>query len=98
VETNLAKYGNLTFEAPDLERFPSLGLARRAGEIGGTMPAVMNAANEVAVEAFCSRSVGFEDITRIVARTMERHEPVAHADLEAVLTADAWARRHALTA
>src|SRR5256885_9054283 len=52
VETNLAKIGNLTFEEPDTDRFPSLNLARRAGEVGGTLPAVLNAANEVAVEAF----------------------------------------------
>src|SRR5436853_2165039 len=52
VETNLAKIANLTFEEPDTDRFPSLSLARRAGEIGGTLPAVLNAANEVAVEAF----------------------------------------------
>ena len=53
VETNLARLGSLTFEEPDSERFPALTLARRAGEIGGTMPAVLNAANEVAVDAFC---------------------------------------------
>src|SRR6185436_20153192 len=52
VQTNLAKLGSLTFEEPDTERFPALNLARRAGEIGGTLPAVLNAANEVAVEAF----------------------------------------------
>src|SRR6185437_13721911 len=60
VQTNLAKLGSLTFEEPDLDRFPALGLARRAGEMGGTMPAVLNAANEVAVEAFCNQKIGFE--------------------------------------
>src|SRR5439155_4806155 len=55
VQTDLAGLGTLTFEEPDLDRFPSLGLARKAGELGGTMPAVFNAANEVAVEAFCDR-------------------------------------------
>src|SRR5947209_12966090 len=55
VQTNLAKLGSLTFEEPDPERFPALALARRAGEVGGTLPAVLNAANEIAVEDFCSR-------------------------------------------
>src|SRR5262249_30608407 len=57
VQTDLAKLGSLTFEEPDLERFPSLNLARQAGEIGGTLPAVLNAANEVAVEAFVNRQI-----------------------------------------
>src|SRR5881396_2644132 len=59
VQTNLAKLGSLTFEEPDPDRFPALELARRAGEVGGTLPAVLNAANEVAVEAFCNRKIGF---------------------------------------
>src|SRR5260370_30586804 len=57
VQTNLAKLGSLTFEEPDLERFPSLNLARRAGEIGGTLPAVFNAANEGAVDASVNRRI-----------------------------------------
>ncbi len=57
VHTNLAKLGALMFEAPDLERFPALNLARRAGEVGGTLPAVLNAANEVAVEAFVNQQL-----------------------------------------
>jgi 1-deoxy-D-xylulose-5-phosphate reductoisomerase len=59
VQTSLAKYGNLSFEEPDLDRFPALRLARQAGEEGGTLPAVLNAANEVAVEAFCWRKITF---------------------------------------
>jgi 1-deoxy-D-xylulose-5-phosphate reductoisomerase len=59
VQTNLAKLGQLTFEDPDLDKFPALNLARRAGEIGGTMPAVLNAANEVAVDAFLRRTNQF---------------------------------------
>src|SRR5437588_3948672 len=59
VQTNLTKLGNLTFEEPDLDRFPALELARRAGDRGGTLPAVLNAANEVAVEAFLSRRINF---------------------------------------
>jgi 1-deoxy-D-xylulose-5-phosphate reductoisomerase len=93
VETNLAKYGTLHFEEPDLERFPSLLLARRAGEEGGTLPAVLNAANEVAVAAFCDRTIPFEGITEHVARTMDAHQVVAQPTLEQILEADDWARR-----
>jgi 1-deoxy-D-xylulose-5-phosphate reductoisomerase len=95
VQTHFAKLGSLTFEEPDLDRFPSLCLARRAGESGGTMPAVLNAANEVAVEAFCSGRIGFEQISRTVARVMDRHPLVAHPSLEQILSADAWARAEA---
>src|SRR5256884_124609 len=95
VQTDFAKLGSLTFEEPDLDRFPSLNLARRAGEAGGTMPAVLNAANEVAVEAFCNRRIGFEQISRAVARVMERHQLVEHPALDEILAADAWARREA---
>src|SRR5437660_5127739 len=63
VQTNLAGLGNLTFEEPDTDRFPSLDLARRAGEVGGTMPAVLNAANEIAVESFVNRRSGFPEIS-----------------------------------
>ena len=96
VQTNLAKLGSLTFEEPDEERFPSLTLARRAGEAGGTLPAVLNAANEVAVEAFVSRRISFPQITETVRRTMERHVVVAHPTLAQILEADAWARREAV--
>jgi len=95
VQTNLAKLGSLTFEEPDLERFPSLNLARRAGEVGGTMPAVLNAANEVAVEAFCNREISFEQISETVAKTMDNHQIVAHPVLDQILAADAWARKEA---
>jgi 1-deoxy-D-xylulose-5-phosphate reductoisomerase len=92
VQTNLAKLGSLTFEEPDTERFPALNLARKAGEVGGTLPAVLNAANEVAVEAFCQRKISFEQITETVARTMERHQVVAQPSLTQIVEADAWAR------
>ncbi len=95
VQTSLAKYGSLTFEEPDPERFPALDLARRAGEIGGTLPAVLNAANEVAVEAFVNRQLDFPGITGLVRRTMEAHQVVEHPSLERILEADAWARRAA---
>src|SRR5881296_2362215 len=95
VQTNFAKLGSLTFEEPDLGRFPALKLARRAGEVGGTMPAVLNAANEVAVEAFCNCRIGFEQISQTVASVMERHHLVAHPSLDEILSADTWARAEA---
>jgi 1-deoxy-D-xylulose-5-phosphate reductoisomerase len=95
VQTDFAKLGSLTFESPDLERFPSLNLARRAGEVGGTMPAVLNAANEVAVEGFVNRRINFPQITETVRRTMKRHQAVSHPTLPQILEADAWARREA---
>jgi 1-deoxy-D-xylulose-5-phosphate reductoisomerase len=92
VQTNLAKLGSLTFEEPDLERFPSLHLARKAGEVGGTLPAVLNAANEVAVEAFVNRRINFPQISETVRRTMDKHKVVSHPSLDQILEADAWAR------
>ncbi len=98
VQTSLPKYGSLTFEEPDLERFPALKHARHAGNVGGTMPAVMNAANEVAVDAFCARRIGFLQITETVARTMDAHELIEHPTLEQILEADARARKAAAEA
>ena len=95
VQTSLAKLGSLTFEEPDVDRFPALELARRAGEIGGTLPAVLNAANEVAVEAFVNRKLNFVQITDTVRRTMDAHKVVAHPTLDQILESDAWARREA---
>jgi len=92
VQTDFAKLGSLTFEEPDPERFPALTLARRAAEAGGTMPAVMNAANEVAVAAFCQGKINFPQITTTVARVMDAHAPILHPSLEQVLAADTWAR------
>jgi len=95
VQTNFAKLRSLEFEDPDVERFPSLELARKAGEVGGTLPAVLNAANEVAVEAFVNRRISFLEITETVRKTMDRHRVVAHPTLEQILEADAWARKAA---
>jgi 1-deoxy-D-xylulose-5-phosphate reductoisomerase len=95
VQTNFARLGRLEFEDPDTERFPALDLARRAGEVGGTLPAVLNAANEVAVEAFCRGRIGFEEISAAVARTMDRHSLVSHPSLTQIIEADAWAREEA---
>jgi 1-deoxy-D-xylulose-5-phosphate reductoisomerase len=95
VQTSLAKLGSLTFEDPDVDRFPALELARRAGEIGGTLPAVLNAANEVAVEAFVNRELNFVQITDTVRRTMDAHKVIAHPTLDQILESDAWARQEA---
>jgi len=85
----------LEFYIPRYEDFPALNLARRAGEIGGTLPAVMNAANEIAVAAFLDRKVRFPEIWGIVEQVMNQHTPIAHADLDAILGADQWARAQA---
>lgn len=95
VQTDLAKLGQLTFEEPDRERFPALDLARKAGETGGTMPAVLNAANEMAVNSFISGRINFPEISETVARVMERHAVVIKPRLEQILEADAWARQEA---
>jgi 1-deoxy-D-xylulose-5-phosphate reductoisomerase len=95
VQTNLAQLGQLTFEEPDRERFPALDLARKAGEIGGTLPAVLNAANEVAVSAFVQHAINFPQISERVGRVMDRHKVIAHPRLEQILEADAWARQEA---
>lgn len=95
VQTNLAKLGQLTFEEPDAVRFPALELARRAGDVGGTMPAVLNAANESAVAAFLDRKITFLQISEIVRRVMDSHAVVNHPDLKQIIAADAWARHEA---
>ena len=95
VQTDFPKIGTLTFEEPDVNRFPAITLARRAGETCGTLPAVLNAANEVAVEAFVNRKINFPQITATVRRTMDAHRVVAHPTLEQILAADAWARQEA---
>jgi 1-deoxy-D-xylulose-5-phosphate reductoisomerase len=92
VQTNFPKIGTLTFEEPDVERFPAIELARRAGEFGGTLPAVLNAANEIAVEAFVNRKISFLQITETVRRTMDAHKIISQPTLEQILEADAWAR------
>lgn len=95
VQTDFPKIGTLTFEAPDTDRFPAIELARQAGDVGGTLPAVLNAANEIAVEAFVNRKISFPQITETVRRTMAAHAVVARPTLEQILVADAWARRTA---
>ena len=92
---DLAKLGSLTFEAPDEKRFPALRLAREAGEAGGTLPGVFNAANEVAVEAFLAEQISFPLIWGMVEEVMEKHTTLSSPDLDAIIEADRWARSEA---
>lgn len=89
---DLTKIGTLTFEEPDTERFPSLRLAFEALKAGRTYPAVLNAANEIAVAAFLDKKTGFTDIPAIVDKTMQAHEAYTPSSLEEYLAADRWAR------
>ncbi len=93
---DFAKLAALHFEAPRTQDFPALNLARHAGEVGGTLPAVLNAANEVAVEAFLNERTTFPAIWQTVARVMEKHDVIQHPTLETLIEADAWARRVAV--
>jgi len=89
---DLAAQGTLTFERPDVERFPCLALAFRALEAGGTMPAVANGANEIAVARFLAGEISFLDIPRVIEAAMRAHAPRRYEDIDDLLDADAWAR------
>jgi 1-deoxy-D-xylulose-5-phosphate reductoisomerase len=89
---DLASMGNLTFEAPDFERFPCLQLAIDAMEMGQTMPAILNAANEIAVQAFLDELIPYKDIAELIRMVMQNHSPSPLNDLQDVLNADQWAR------
>lgn len=89
---DLFKVARLDFAAPDATRFPCLGLARQAAEEGGTAPATLNAANEVAVDAFLDRRIGFTEIADAIAAVLDKEPTVAAKDLEVVLAADSKAR------
>jgi 1-deoxy-D-xylulose-5-phosphate reductoisomerase len=92
---NLAEIGRLSFCAPDDTRFPCLRFGYEALTTGGTMPAVLNAANEIAVQAFLDRRIGFLGIAATIRRTMDAHVPREILTLEDALQADVWARGHA---
>lgn len=92
---DFGKVRQLEFATPRYDDFPALNLARRAGDEGGTLPAVLNAANEIAVSAFLERKISFARIWQTVGTTMDRHTNVAHPDLDAILRADRWAREEA---
>jgi 1-deoxy-D-xylulose-5-phosphate reductoisomerase len=85
----------LTFQKPDLEKFPCLALAFKACKVGKTMPAVLNAANEVAVNAFLKEEISFNDIARVVSWTMDAHTVAANPDLGDIIDADRYARKKA---
>jgi 1-deoxy-D-xylulose-5-phosphate reductoisomerase len=94
-ELDLAEAGTLTFEAPDHDKFPALNLAYDALNAGRSMPAVMNAANEVAVQAFLEGQIGFGDIVRSVTKVMEAHEPKKFNTVDELMEIDRWAREKA---
>ena len=94
---DFGRIGSLTFEDPDFDKFPCLGLAFDACETGGTLPAVLNAANEIAVAAFLEKKISFTQLPDVIRKTMESHtinvsERLALSD---ILDADAWARHEA---
>lgn len=92
---DFAEIAKLEFEAPRYDVFPALNLARRAGDAGGTLPAVYNAANEIAVDAFCDGKIAYPDIWKTVEHVMDAHEVAQAADLDTLLLADAAAREAA---
>ena len=89
---DLAKLKDLTFLNPDFERFPALEISYRAAKIGGTMPTVLNAANEIAVAAFIEGKIGFYDITDVVEKTILRHNIKDEENIEDIIQTDNWAR------
>ncbi|HVE58608.1 MAG TPA: 1-deoxy-D-xylulose-5-phosphate reductoisomerase [Pyrinomonadaceae bacterium] len=86
------KFSTLTFEEPDLEKFPCLALAYKALRIGGTMPAALNAANEIAVQTFLDNKIRLSDIPRIIESVMAEHQSQPASSLEVILETDSWAR------
>lgn len=91
-ELNWSRLSGLTFTKPDAARFPCLNLARYALDEGGTMPAVLNTANECLVEAFCNEKILFTDIPRIIEAVMKLHTPVSVTDIDVIESVDQWTR------
>lgn len=94
-QLDITKIGTLQFEQPDFQRFPCLALAFEALRAGGTAPALLNAANEVAVQAFLDLRIGFRDIDRVIARVMHENDHGPASSIDAVMAQDARARRAA---
>lgn len=92
---DLVKVAYISFEQPDQDKFPCLYFAREAGRIGGTMPAVLNAANEVAVKAFLERKISFVEIANVISECMSRHVVKKTTSVDEILYADEWARNFA---
>lgn len=97
---DLVKIGSLTFRAPDHQKYPCMQLAYAAGRAGGTMPAVLNAANEQVVALFLEEKIGFLDIPRLIEKVCDRHQSDnrPHPTLEDILAADQWARQEVIRA
>jgi 1-deoxy-D-xylulose-5-phosphate reductoisomerase len=89
-------FASLSFEPPDMERFPCLMMAIEAGRAGGTQPAVLAAADEAVVELFLAGRTGFMDIPRLIAKTLEQHSPRSHPSFDDIMAADKWARKQVL--
>jgi 1-deoxy-D-xylulose-5-phosphate reductoisomerase len=92
---DICQLPKLEFKKPDFEKFPCLDLAYKALRTGGTAPAVLNAANEVAVDAFLNNGIAFHEIAQVIESVLKSHRPQKATDLEDILTADAWARDEA---
>ena len=90
-----AAIGALTFKNPDMEKFPCLAMAFEAGRTGGTLPAVLNGANEITVAAFLEHKIAFTEIAAMNFKTMQRHQPVEAPTLDDIIEADTWARQMA---
>jgi 1-deoxy-D-xylulose-5-phosphate reductoisomerase len=93
---DFASLNTLTFAEPDLEKFPCLALAMRACRVGGTLPAVLNAANEVAVDNFLQGKIRFVDIPRIIENVFDEHETGFSPGLDEIIESDRWARKAAV--
>jgi len=89
---DLAEVATLDFEKPDYELFPCLNYAYEAGKRGGTLPAVLNAANEIAVASFLAGDLKFIEIPKLIKRVMNAHQVISQPDLQTILNADKWAR------
>ena len=89
---SLSDVGTLSFMEPDTEKFPCLKLAYEALEKGGTMPVVLNAANEIAVYSFLDEKINFSLIPVIIKKIMSMHQPVENPDLDVILYYDEWSR------
>jgi 1-deoxy-D-xylulose-5-phosphate reductoisomerase len=93
---DLLSLGEITFEPPDIEKFPALKIAMESGRKGLTYPVVLNASDEIAVELFLKGEIGFTDIPRLVEEVLSRHTPTVPDSIETVMTVDSWAREETL--
>ena len=92
----LSKIGRFDFEEPDIERFPSIALAYRAGRLGGSAPAVLNGADETAVDLFCNGRIGFTDMPKLIKSALDAHSVNKEPALEQIIEADSWARKYVM--